>query len=97
MSTYWGLRCKDDGAKSGTGGRNESGREMVRRVAAIAPQCRALLDAVTAADIETDFGMCLHAWWWDDTTSDDPLFYWLAQHAGHALELVNEYGQAEPL
>ena len=96
MSTYYGLRCKDDGATSGAG--LKSGLETLRYIAGLASQVKSLLDIDVRNVIDINF--CLGYSWDYDWLGDEPPvspFQFLQKHADHQLEMYDEYGRGYPL
>jgi hypothetical protein len=87
MSTYWGYRCKADGATSDTWFNH--GEHILRSCA----RCFPLIKQLWALD-ETGYlevGIMAH--------EADELEVWafLRDHLDHGIELYNEYGRTAPL
>lgn len=86
MSTYWGLHCKTCNVLSGHD--LNHGEEIIRGLVRATPHIKAALDADKSGYLE--FSIMGHGY-------SDIMQFAVWDHAGHDLELNNEYGENEPI
>lgn len=91
MSTYWGLHCKPCDSHTGAG--KNHGEVVLSDFARMSLLLRQLWKMDSQGYLELDilghFEM--------ETGYDGTFIGWLIEHAGHTMELYNEYGEYEPL
>ena len=89
MSTYWGLHCKPCDSHTGTG--KNHGEVVLSDFARMSLLLRQLrrMDSQGYLEIEILGGF--------DGDDEISLIDWLIEHAGHTMELYNEYGHSVPL
>lgn len=97
MSTYWGFHCKtclqDDverGEYDYTGAYSETwanhGEDALRTVAKLTPHLAVIRETDTGGWIQVEM-----------LGYGSAPISWVMEHAGHDIELHNEYGKVEPL
>jgi hypothetical protein len=90
MSTSYGLHCKPCDSFSGDGMQYYAYRAL-SDLARISPLIKQIREKDRQGYIDMTF------LGWQDRYDGSPLFDWLHEHAGHKMEIYDEYGRVEPL
>lgn len=88
MGTEWGLRCKQ--CDSDTGAELNRGQMVLSDLARMSPLIKQIRQMDSTGYVE----MSLLGGWYGNKVF---IFDWLTEHAGHEMELLNEYGDIRPL
>ena len=85
MSREWGYRCKSCDSESVC--EINHGELLLRSLVKVYPHIKAIQDNDKSGYIQ----ISILGYAWIDLVS------WLDEHAGHEIELIDEYGKCEPL